>query len=848
MYLKKLLIINLIFFLVISPFSILNTKAVSITEDNSIDQTQSLPEERDLLNNNLLKKAEDLKKIIQSELLGKEYQPRIIFSRKKTDISTKSLISQSQSFEYLQIDSEEKMISELVRLRLSNDIEFAQPDYIYKKSGWTINTPQGTAVPSDFDPSNHWYHTITKVPELMKRLGCGTSKDQLCGGNSSVVVAVLDTGLAFENSTQNYKDSEFDNNGNFVSAINVSQTFEVAPDLENMNLWTNQNEQYNNSDSDGNQICDDLHGFNSYARTNNAILRSNSELGAWSCSDSTYIKEGRPNDDDGHGTFVTSIIAGNIDNSPLGGFGPAYDVKIIPVKVLGYEGIGFSSSVVSGIYYAIANGAKVINMSLVSSGYDSLLEQAISFARSQNVLVVAASGNGNGNVLYPARFSQTYDNVIAVGATNNSGNAKASYSSFGSSLDVVAPVGEGNSAGNAVWAETFVNTTDPITSRDLTASNIDYRYGIGTSFAAPQVTAIVAIALSKNPTLSPSRIKTLLRDTTNSTTFSNQMGYGVVNFNKFYDFIWGPFAINGMTDKKVAMAEFKGRIYQAVVGKWDSNVYTRSSTDGINWTGWSANGMTDRNIAMIADDDYIYQSVVGKWDSRIYTRRSSNGTTWSGWSADGMTDMDIAMIKFGNGIYQAVIGKWDGSVYTRRSLNSGQTWNGWSPSGMSNYPVTFATDGTHLYQTVVGKWDNAVYYRRSTDGINWTHWGGGIGKTSQPISMVYFDNKLIQAVVGMFDNSIYIRRSTDGINWTHWGSPGTNLKTNFTPSFGKSDVLFQTILSGNNVNTRLSHDGINWSKWVSFGFALTPPHLFPFETGLIKAFTSGSGSIYSSRF
>jgi serine protease len=147
--------------------------------------------------------------------------------------------------------------------------------------------------------------------------------------------------------------------------------------------------------------------------------------------------DNHPNDDHGHGTHVIGTIAQSTNND-IGVAGIAYGCSIMPVKVLDANGAGDYFTLTEGIYYAVDNGAMVINMSLGSTSPSNTLENALAYAYQNGVTVVCAAGNdySNGNpVEYPAAYD---DYCIAVGATRFD-NQRAPYSSTGSYVDVVAP-------------------------------------------------------------------------------------------------------------------------------------------------------------------------------------------------------------------------------------------------------------------------------------------------------------------------------------------------------------------------------------------------------------------------
>src|SRR5207302_906078 len=125
-----------------------------------------------------------------------------------------------------------------------------------------------------------------------------------------------------------------------------------------------------------------------------------------------------PLDREGHGTFVTGVIAESTNNG-FGLTGLAYGATIMPVRVLDSNGWGDASTISKGIRYAVARRAQVINLSLefppdVTAGDIPDILAAIRFAHSRGVVVVGATGNERGTeIAYPARDSA----VISVGAT-----------------------------------------------------------------------------------------------------------------------------------------------------------------------------------------------------------------------------------------------------------------------------------------------------------------------------------------------------------------------------------------------------------------------------------------------
>jgi thermitase len=161
-----------------------------------------------------------------------------------------------------------------------------------------------------------------------------------------------------------------------------------------------------------------------------------------------------PMDLNGHGTHVAATIGARGDNG-VGTVGVCWQASIMAVRVLNAAGYGTTEQAISGINFAIANGAKVINMSFGGFENDSELSDAISNARNYNapygIVVITSAGNGdetnNGQNLnntgngyddvYPCEFTQ--DNILCVAALDQA-YSRATFSNYGStSVDVGAP-------------------------------------------------------------------------------------------------------------------------------------------------------------------------------------------------------------------------------------------------------------------------------------------------------------------------------------------------------------------------------------------------------------------------
>ncbi|APR83570.1 Protease [Minicystis rosea] len=216
------------------------------------------------------------------------------------------------------------------------------------------------------------------------------------------------------------------------------------------------------------------------------------------------------NDDQGHGTHVAGTIAQSTDNA-LGGAGVAFHARLMPVKVLNADGFGTTADVADGIRWAAEHGANVINLSLGGPRNSKVLQKAIDYARSRNVVVVAAAGNTGGSVQYPG----ANDGVIGVSATDPDDKI-AKFSSRGEGVDIGAP-------GVNVTQQTICNK-----GRNKCETFPAWN---GTSMASPHVAGAAALVMSLGVT-EPSAVEAALRSTArvvdDSEAGKKQYGAGIL--------------------------------------------------------------------------------------------------------------------------------------------------------------------------------------------------------------------------------------------------------------------------------------------------------------------------------
>jgi thermitase len=227
-----------------------------------------------------------------------------------------------------------------------------------------------------------------------------------------------------------------------------------------------------------------------------------------------------------HGTIVAGVIASKMGNQDrFCGLAPG--CRILVVRVLNPEGGGYVSDVADGIYLAANQGATVINLSLgipkqgLTQLESQILQDACDYARSKGSLVVAASGNDGGPVLYPAAFP----GVIAVGSTSPA-STRSSFSNYGPQLALAAP-------GEDIWSLYVVSYADYLSQYGAPGSADLISESDGTSLACPIVSALAGLLASQAlpNTLSPDELESqLLAAGKDYPARSDQLGYGEVNY------------------------------------------------------------------------------------------------------------------------------------------------------------------------------------------------------------------------------------------------------------------------------------------------------------------------------
>jgi subtilisin family serine protease len=323
------------------------------------------------------------------------------------------------------------------------DVEYVEPNYVLKKADFDENAGLGAPDKVYSLSEAQALEQVSTQSATYSQSGAQTRVADAwaieSNGPARPIVAIVDTGL--------------------------DKTHDVF--VNSQALWTNAREIANNGiDDDYNGYIDDINGWNFINDTNNFY------------------------DDDGHGTHVAGIIVGTSLNILASPVTETAKMRIMPLKFLDANGSGSTSNAIRAIYYAVNNGAQVINNSWGGPSYSRSLHEALAFAYNARVFIATAAGNNGKNndttPMYPASYDVPSN--ISVAATSDYDNL-ASFSNYGASTVHIGSPG------------VLILSTLP-----------GNRIGSmsGTSMATPFISGLAALAMREAPYLTGYQIKNIM--------------------------------------------------------------------------------------------------------------------------------------------------------------------------------------------------------------------------------------------------------------------------------------------------------------------------------------------------
>src|SRR6185295_17250949 len=292
----------------------------------------------------------------------------------------------------------------------------------------------------------------------------------------------------------------------------------------------------------------------------------------------------QPYDDNGHGTHVAGIIAGNGFDSEGKKSGAAPDAGIVSLKVLDANGNGTVSNIIAALDWVLANhetyNIRVVNLSVGAAIHESAWTDPLTLAAKRvvdaGITVVSAAGNFGKNSAGLPQYGgiNAPGNapwVLTVGASSTQGTSHRTddivgafssrgptYIDWAAKPDLVAP-GTGTVSLAAADSRYYQTKVSALLPGSIATANLPYLSLTGTSMSAPVVSGVVALMLQANPSLTPNAIKAILQYTAQQYPDYNALTQGAGFLNAVGAVRLARFYANAQPGDRVPVQKMWGR-------------------------------------------------------------------------------------------------------------------------------------------------------------------------------------------------------------------------------------------------------------------------------------------------
>jgi hypothetical protein len=433
-------------------------------------------------------------------------------------------------------------------------VQHVEPDLLRKAS----------LVPNDPLWSNQWDKRIMGAPAVWN----------VSAGSRNIICAGIDVGVDW-------------NHPDLTPALWVNPGEDIN---HNGVAWTNPSypgdpDDLDGIDNDNNGFIDDFLGWD--------FIRNISNCGAG--EDCDGHTDNNPLGTNDHGTHVAGIMCAT-GNNGVGVAGMSWVGTIMALRA-GFnanDGNGYlpESATLPAILYAVANGAKIINMSYGGGGYASNEQEAMTSAWTQGAMLFAASGNdGVSTTQYPA----AYEDVIAVNATNSQ-DRLASWSNRGTWTDLCAP------GANPGIMSTVIN---------------GYGEMEGTSMASPNCGGAAALVWSVFPNMTNAQVRDLLFNSAADITAQNPsvtpsfLGHGRVDVQRALASFYPQIRVTNFVVNDVTGGDGDGRLERG-----ESAQFAVTCTNQPGWANGTGISMVirspDPRVTVQNDSIFLGDIAVGQ--------------------------------------------------------------------------------------------------------------------------------------------------------------------------------------------------------------------------------------------